>query len=65
MSILDWLWLFFIISSLQPVIQRTLMTLSRRRVLAIIATRRDATVITLIHRQETIPLLGIPLPTMR
>jgi ClpP class serine protease len=37
------------------------MTLSRRRVLALIATRRDATVITLIHRQQTISLLGIPL----
>jgi len=24
-SILDWLWLFFIISSLQPIIQRWLM----------------------------------------
>lgn len=35
--------------------------LSRRRILALIATRRDATVITLIHRQETISLLGIPL----
>src|ERR1700730_15277991 len=61
MSILDWLWLFFVISSLQPVIQKALMTASRRRVLGLIATRRDATVITLIHRQETISLLGIPL----
>jgi ClpP class serine protease len=38
-----------------------LETLSRRRILALIAVRRDATVITLIHRQETILLLGIPL----
>jgi ClpP class serine protease len=60
-SILDWLWLFFIISSLQPVIQRSLMALNRRRVLALIATKRDATVITLIHRQETMSLLGIPI----
>src|SRR5947209_20582826 len=29
--------------------------------LALIAKRRDATVITLIHRQETISLLGFPL----
>jgi ClpP class serine protease len=61
MSVLDWLWLFFIISSLQPVIQKAFMTASRRRILGLIATRRDATVITLIHRQETISLLGIPL----
>jgi len=61
MSILDWLWLFFILSSLQPVIQRAMVTLSRRRILALIAARRDATVITMIHRQETVSLLGIPL----
>jgi ClpP class serine protease len=60
-SILDWLWLFFIISSLQPIIQRSLMALNRRRLLAIIASKRDATVITLIHRQETMSLLGIPI----
>ncbi len=55
------LWLFFIFSSLQPIIQRSLMAMNRRRILATIASRRDATVITLIHRQETISLLGIPL----
>jgi ClpP class serine protease len=60
-SPLDLLWLFFIFSSLQPIIQRSLMAMNRRRVLAIIARKRDATVITLIHRQETISLLGIPL----
>lgn len=54
MSPLDWLWLFFIFSSLQPIIQRSLMAMNRRRILATIAARRDTTVITLIHRQETI-----------
>ncbi|HET6310327.1 MAG TPA: hypothetical protein VFH00_04920 [Candidatus Nitrosotalea sp.] len=57
----DLLWLFFIFSSLQPIIARALMTISRRRLLALIAARRNATVITMIHRQETISLLGIPL----
>ena len=61
MGILDWLWLFFIISSLQPVIQRSLLALNRRRILALIASKRDATVITLIHRQETMSFLGIPI----
>src|SRR5258705_3911175 len=37
------------------------MALNRRRVLALIASKRDATVITLIHRQETMSLLGIPI----
>jgi ClpP class serine protease len=60
-SPLDLLWLFFILSSLQPVIQRQLLAWSRRRTLAAIARRRHATVITLIHRQETIALLGFPI----
>ena len=37
------------------------MAVNRRRVLALIASKRDATVITLIHRQETMSLLGIPI----
>jgi ClpP class serine protease len=57
----DAIWIFFILSSLQPLVQKQLLALNRRRMLAIIATRRDATVITLIHRQETLSLLGIPL----
>ncbi|MGZ6582300.1 MAG: SDH family Clp fold serine proteinase [Gaiellaceae bacterium] len=55
------IWIFFIISSLQPLVQRAMLTSARRRVLATISSKRDATVITLIHRQETISLLGIPL----
>ena len=57
----DLLWFFFIFSSLQPVVQKYLLAQSRRRTLARIALKRDATVITLIHRQETLSLLGIPL----
>jgi ClpP class serine protease len=55
------IWIYFIISSLQPVIQRQLLAASRRRMLALISRHRDVTVITLIHRQETIALLGIPI----
>jgi ClpP class serine protease len=57
----DLLWFFFIFSSLQPVVQKYLLAQARRRTLAKIALKRDATVITLIHRQETLSLLGIPL----
>jgi ClpP class serine protease len=55
------IWIFFIISSLQPLVQKAMLAASRRRTLASISSSRDATVITLIHRQETISLLGIPL----
>jgi ClpP class serine protease len=61
MSPLDLVWIFLILSSLQPLIQKQFLAMSRRRVLMRIASKRDATVITLIHRQETISLLGIPL----
>jgi ClpP class serine protease len=57
----DAIWIFFILSSLQPVAQRQMLAVARRRTLASIAKKRNATVITLIHRQETLSLLGIPL----
>jgi ClpP class serine protease len=57
----DLIWIFFILSSLQPVFQRQMLAWSRRRMLAVIARRRHASVITLIHRQETVSFLGIPL----
>jgi len=42
-------------------VQRQFLAASRRRRLAQIAAKRNATVITLIHRQETLSFLGIPL----
>jgi ClpP class serine protease len=60
-SPLDLLWLFFIVSALQPLVQKQVLALSRQRLLDEIARKRDATVVTLIHRQETLSLLGIPL----
>ena len=58
---LDVIWIFFLLSSLQPLVQKQMLVLSRRRALAVIASRREATVITLIHRQETISFLGFPI----
>lgn len=61
MSFFDLFWVFIIISSLQPVIQRRLV--ESRRVAAIRAfeQQRGTRAILLIHRQESISLLGIPL----
>jgi ClpP class serine protease len=55
------LWLFFILASLQPAFTRQLLFAQRRRALAVISRKRKATVITLIHRQETLNLLGFPI----
>jgi ClpP class serine protease len=61
MDPLSLLWLFFVLASLQPAMTRQLLLAQRRRALAVISRRRKATVITLIHRQEQISLLGFPL----
>jgi ClpP class serine protease len=57
---LSLLWLFFVLASLQPAFTRQVLFAQRRRALAVISRRRKATVITLIHRQETLNLLGFP-----
>jgi ClpP class serine protease len=58
---LSLLWFYFILASLQPVIQRQWLVVQRRRRLAQIASTRGATVITMIHRQETMSFLGFPI----
>jgi ClpP class serine protease len=55
------LWLFLILASLQPALARQVLLVQRRRALNEISKERGATVITLIHRQETMSLLGFPL----
>jgi len=61
MDPLSLLWLFFVAASLQPAVQRSFLLAQRRRALTVIAREREATVITLIHRQESLSLLGFPL----
>jgi ClpP class serine protease len=58
---LNLLWIFLIVISLQPLVQQQLLAGARRRAVGKLARQREATVITLIHRQETVSLLGIPL----
>jgi ClpP class serine protease len=54
------IWLFFILSALQPVIRQRLLESSRQRLIAAIERRRRSRVILLVHRQETMSLLGFP-----
>ena len=61
MDPLSLLWFYFVLASLQPVIQRQLLLVRRRAALSSISRARGATVITLIHRQETMSLFGFPL----
>jgi ClpP class serine protease len=57
---LSLLWLFFILASLQPAVTRQRLLLQRAHALRAISREQDATVITLIHRQESMSLLGFP-----
>ena len=61
MDIMQLFWLFFIISALQPVLQRRYLEAMRTRKIAQIEKKRASRVILLIHRQETMNLLGFPL----
>ena len=59
-NISELFWLFFILSFLQPVIRQKLLNLRRMKVLTALEKSRGTRVISLIHRQETMALLGFP-----
>ncbi len=54
-------WVFFIISSLQPIIRQKMLDMERLKLLSRLEQQRNSRVIVLIHRQETLSLLGFPL----
>ena len=56
----DVLWMFFVLSALQPVLKQRFLEASRQRLIARIERRRNSRVILLVHRQETMSLLGFP-----
>jgi ClpP class serine protease len=61
-AIINNLWfLLFIFLFLVPMVQRYYLQLARKSVLSKLGKSRGTQVITLIHRQETISFLGIPL----
>ena len=61
MNVMDFFWIFLMLSALQPVLSRKLLEAARQRMIAKIEKKRDSRVIVLIHRQETMSLLGFPL----
>jgi ClpP class serine protease len=60
-GLMDLFWLFFMVSALQPVLQRRWLEAMRTRKIAQIEEKRGSRVILLVHRQETMSLLGFPL----
>jgi ClpP class serine protease len=61
MSFGNLIWVFFILSMMQPLLNRRLLEAQRRRLIAQIERGRNWRVILLVHRQETMSLLGFPL----
>jgi ClpP class serine protease len=61
MDFLSLLWIFLIISSLQPIIRQKMLEMERLRALSRLERERHSRVIALIHRQETMSFLGFPL----
>jgi ClpP class serine protease len=56
----DLLWLFFMFSALQPVLRQRWLEAMRQRFIARIERARGSRVILLVHRQETMSILGFP-----
>lgn len=57
----DVIWLFFVFSALQSVLKQRFLEASRQRLIAKIERERKSRVILLVHRQETMSILGIPM----
>ena len=60
MTVGDIFWLFFMFTALQPMLRQRMLEAMRARKIAQIEGRRNSRVILLIHRQETMRLLGFP-----
>lgn len=57
----DFLWLIFIAAAAEPMLRQRILLFLRARKIMELQDRRKSRVITLVHRQETMRLLGFPL----
>ncbi|OCC16020.1 protein of unknown function DUF114 [Dissulfuribacter thermophilus] len=60
MNGLDIFWFFFMAAALQPVFRQKMLEAARQRAIQRIEKMRNSRVILLVHRQETMSLLGFP-----
>ncbi len=61
MGSMDIFWIFFMIAALQPILRQKLLEASRQNLIGKIEKLRGTRVILLVHRQETMSLLGFPI----
>jgi len=57
----DFFWIFLIFITLQPLMRQKALEFARRRCLARLEKQRSSRVIIMVHRQETMALLGFPI----
>ena len=61
MSMGDLVWLFFVFSAIQPMLRQQMLEAMRVRKISQLERERKSRVILLVHRQETMRLLGFPI----
>lgn len=61
MEFLNWIWVIFLILTIIPAIRQYMINNSRFRLFRAIEEKRGSRVIALIHRQESVSILGFPL----
>ncbi len=61
MTVMDLFWLFFMVAALQPYFRQRMLEAARARLISKIERDNKSRVILLVHRQETMSLLGFPL----
>lgn len=57
-SLLWWVFIFYLLMA--PQLQHRALQAARRKIMALISKKRGSSVITLIHREESVGLFGIP-----
>ncbi|MEA3459370.1 MAG: hypothetical protein U9R11_01610 [Chloroflexota bacterium] len=61
MGFLNWLWILVLIAGFLPVLKHKWLEISRQRVIRRLEQKRGSRLVTLLHRQEVLSLLGIPI----
>ena len=60
MDFMTIVWIFIMLAALQPVLKQRLLESARQKLIAALEKKRGSRLIALVHRQETMSLLGFP-----
>ncbi len=60
MNVIDLFWIFFMVSAMQPLLRQKMLDAARQRAIVRMEKKRGSRVILLVHRQETMSILGFP-----